>query len=166
MIAPNGEFFRASPVNAPTLPTGRTMKNAILVPMLLATLALAACGDEEKPAAPVEEEEVVAEAPAPKETPRVPVNGDTPSPPPKLATINNEQIGTEPPTNIQEAFNTANVAMDRYCEQEGLERTTFYVKGTDQLPDRWRVTFFGAPGGQAMYVYVDVFPDGRYEFQR
>lgn len=141
------------------------MKNAILVPMLLATLALAACGDEEKPAAPVAEEPAVADEPAPREQVAAPVT-EAPPPTPKLATINNEQIGVTPAKNIQDAFNTANVAMDRYCEQEGLERTTFYVKGTDQLPDRWRVTFFGAPGGQAMYVYVDVFPDGRYEFQR
>jgi hypothetical protein len=142
------------------------MKNAILVPMLLATLALAACGDDEKPAAPVAEAEAVADAPAPAPSAATLPLREPPPPTPKLATINHEQIGVQPAKNIQDAFNTANVAMDRYCEQEGLERTTFYVKGTDQLPDRWRVTFFGAPGGQAMYVYVDVFPDGRYEFQR
>ena len=132
-----------------------------LLPILLAAsaLALAACGGDEPTPAP-DEAPVVEATPAPVATP------EPPPPPPKLATINNEQIGVEPPKNIQDAYNTANKAMDLYCQQEGLERTTFYIKATDQLPDRWRVTFFGAPGGVAMYVYVDVLPDGRYEFQR
>ena len=137
--------------------------NKLLLPILLATLVLNACGGDE-PAPPAEatpEAAPVAEAtPAPVATPE-----PTP-PPPKTATINNEQIGVEPAKNIQDAFNTANKAMDLYCQQEDMDRSTFYIKGTDQLPDRWRVTFFGAPGGVAMYVYVDVWPDGRYEFQR
>ncbi|HET7844307.1 MAG TPA: hypothetical protein VFL14_09170 [Xanthomonadales bacterium] len=136
-----------------------------LLPILLAAsaLALAACGGDEPTPAP---DEATTEAPVAEATPAPVATPEPPPPPPKLATINNEQIGVEPPKNIQDAYNTANKAMDLYCEQEGLERTTFYIKATDQLPDRWRVTFFGAPGGVAMYVYVDVMPDGRYEFQR
>lgn len=134
-----------------------------LLPILLAALALSACGGDEPAPAP---DEATTEAPVAAETPAPVATPEPPPPPPKTATLNNEQIGVQPAKNIQDAFNTANKAMDLYCEQEGLERTTFYVKGTDQLPDRWRVTFFGAPGGVAMYVYVDVFPDGRFEFQR
>ena len=141
--------------------------NKLLLPMLLAGLGLAACGGDE-PAAPAAEATTEAAAPVAEATPAAPpvATPEPPPPPPKTAVLNNEQIGVEPAKNIQDAFNTANKAMDLYCEQEGLERTTFYIKATDQLPDRWRVTFFGAPGGVAMYVYVDVFPDGRYEFQR
>ena len=97
--------------------------------------------------------------------PTVPTSPSAASQKPRRPAIDSGSVA-RPRRCSQDAYNTANKAMDLYCEQEGLERTTFYIKATDQLPDRWRVTFFGAPGGVAMYVYVDVMPDGRYEFQR
>lgn len=164
MIGPSGEFFRGAPVHGSTstIHGNDTMKK-LLLPMLLAALALAGCGGEEPAPAP---EATSDAAPVAEATPTPAATPEPPPPPPKTAVINNEQIGVEPPKNIQDAFNTANKAMDLYCQNEGMDRSTFYIKATDQLPDRWRVTFFGAPGGVAMYVYVDVWPDGRFEFQR
>jgi hypothetical protein len=138
--------------------------NKLLLPMLLAALALAACGNDE-PAAPAPEATPAPEAVAPEATP-APQAAAPAEPAPKVVTMNMDEIGVQPAKNIQDAFNSANLAMDRYCEQEGLERKTFYIKGTDGLQDRWRVTFFGAPGNVAMYVYVDVYPDGRFEIVR
>ena len=136
--------------------------NKLLLPTLLAALALAACGND-KPAAPAPEPTPTPAAPEPTPTPEADPEAQ---PIPQVTTLNNEQIGVQPAKNIQDAFNTANKAMDYYCQQEGMDRATFYIKETNQLPDKWRVTFFGNPGNVPMYIYVNVFPDGRYEFER
>lgn len=138
--------------------------NKLLLPTMLAALALAACGNDE-PAAPAPEPTPTPVAPEPTPTP-TPESDPEAQPIPQVTTLNNEQIGVQPAKNIQDAFNTANKAMDYYCQQEGMDRATFYIKETNQLPDKWRVTFFGNPGNVPMYIYVNVFPDGRYEFER
>lgn len=156
------------------------MKRTLLLPCALALFALAACGDDEPVAAA--KIDPVADAPTaavPADSPAVAVTQEEPEAAARRAqvistfpkrnmpvTIASDEIGVQPAKNIQDAFNTANIAMDRYCEQSGMERTTFYIKDTNEAPDRWTVTFFGAPSGEAMYVTMYVYPDGRYEVVR
>lgn len=156
------------------------MTRRLLLPCALAVLALAACGEDEP--APAAKVDPVADAPAasaPESGAQAAAAEAAPAAAARRAqaistfparnmpvTMAHDEIGVQPAKNIQDAFNTANIAMDRFCEQTGMNRAEFYIKDTTQAADKWTVTFFGAPEGEAMYVTMYVFPDGRYEIIR
>lgn len=154
------------------------MTPKLLLPIALAVLALAACGEDEPAPAAETVVEAPADSPPPDAAPPVDAAPESEAAalhaeetknfpkPGTTVTMAHDEIGVKPAKNIQEAYNTANVAFDRYCEQTGMDRASFYIKDATEAPDRWTVTFFGAPSGVAMYVTMYVFPDGRYEIVR
>lgn len=147
---------------------------------LLCAALLAACGGEtppaptsaksEPPAAPAEPAPAPAPAPAPvaSPTPAAP-SGEQESFATKQASaaIPADAIGGSPVTNMQEAWVRGNDALKKYSEDNGWDFSTFFTKEEPvQTGGYWTMQFFGEGAGQAMYIGVRVFPDGRAEIVR
>ena len=140
------------------------MKSIRFAVLLCAVALFSACGEDEPPpqkqriertaeAKPKAEEPQPAPAPDPavKEMPLVVMPEDT---------------GVKPPSNIINAFDVGQAALQQWCNERNVSCETFNRKDMTQQGDHWVTQYFGAPGGKGMFVYVHVYPDGRSEVVR
>lgn len=152
------------------------MKIRLLCLSLLAASGLAACGGETPPAPAAPQPQPVA-APAPPP----PATAPTAPPPPPASTgaqesfatkqataaIPADAIGGSPVTNMPDAWTRGNEALKKYCADNGIDCASFFTKESPvETNGYWTMQFFGDPNGQAMYVGVRVYPDGRAEIVR
>jgi hypothetical protein len=156
------------------------MKIRVLCLTLLAATGLAACGGDTPPAPVASKPEPVAEAapsPEPAPAPAAPVatpaaaasSGEQESFATKAATaaIPADAIGGSPVTNMPDAWTRGNEALKKYCADNSIPCDSFFTKESPvETNGYWTMQFFGDPNGQAMYVGVRVFPDGRAEIVR
>jgi hypothetical protein len=158
------------------------MKALLPTLALIAASTLVACGGETPPAPATEKPAPIAEAPAAAEQPAAaPAPVATPTPAPaapageqesfatKAATaaIPADAIGGSPVTNMPDAWVRGNEALKKYCADNGMDCANFFTKEEPvQTGGYWTMQFFGEAKGQAMYVGVRVYPDGRAEVIR
>jgi hypothetical protein len=164
------------------------MKFPALPTLLLATLALAACGGDPPPpaqtastepakaAAPATAAEAPPAAPAivPSPQPVAPADAAAQNQPQESfvtkaasAAIPADAIGGSPVTNQADAWVRGNEALKKYCADTALPCDSFYVKESPQeTAGYYTMQFFGAPNGEGMYIGVRIFPDGRAEVIR
>jgi hypothetical protein len=150
----------------------------IRIPLLalICAATLAACGGE-TPQAPATAKSEPAAEPTPAPAAPAPVATPAPAPPSgpqesfstKAATaaIPAEAIGGSPVTNMQEAWVRGNEALKKYCADNGMECGSFFTKESPvETGGYWTMQFFGEANGEAMYVGVRVYTDGRAEVIR
>lgn len=148
---------------------------------LIAVAGLAACGGETPPVPAATKPEPAAEAaPAPAPAPPVAAPAPPPAPAPiqtgeqesfatkqAAAAIPADAIGGSPVTNMPDAWTRGNEALKKYCADAGINCANFFTKESPvETGGYWTMQFFGEIDGQAAYVGVRVFPDGRAEVVR
>jgi hypothetical protein len=137
--------------------------NSIRFAVLLCAVALfSACAEDEPPP---ERKRIERSAEA-KPEPAAPKPAPEPQVKDMPLVVMPEDTGVKPPANLINAFDVGQAALQQWCNQKDFACDSFSRKDMTQQGDHWVTQYFGVPNGQAMYVNVHVYPDGRAEVVR